>query len=173
MLNFGNEIISYDEDDVTNLTVAQYIINEIKNEHLEFNNLIYREIFEDYEEFFSSDNESIIDYFLKHQDEKISSVVAELTGPSKELSKKLWSKQGGTTDLPGMRLCETVPEAIDKFKLKIVQIKIKEVDQKIIKIYEQESEEQEKKLEKLRQEKLKLNDFKIKLTNFTDKSALL
>ncbi|MCD4795083.1 MAG: DNA primase [Bacteroidales bacterium] len=173
LLNFGNEIISYDENNIANLTVAQYIINEIKNEHLEFNNLIYKEIFEDYEEFFSSDNESIIDYFLKHQDEKISSIVAELTGPSKELSKKLWSKQGGTTDLPGMRLYETVPEAIDKFKLKIVQIKIKEIDQKIIKIYEQESEEQEEKLEKLRQEKLKLNDFKIKLTNFTDKSALL
>lgn len=172
LLNFGSEIISYNEENDITVTVAQYIINEIKNEHLEFNNLIYKEIFEDYEEYFSSDNESIIDYFMKHQDEKISSIVAELVSPFKELSK-IWSKKGGTNDFPGKRLYETVPEAISKFKLKIVQIKIKELDKKIIEIYEQESENQEDILEKLRQEKLKLNDFKIKLTNFTEKSALL
>ena len=89
------------------------------------------------------------------------------------MSKKLWSKQGGSTDFPGMRLYETVPEAIDKFKLKIVQIKIKDIDKKIIKLYEQESEGKDEIFEKFRKEKLKLNDFKIKLTNFTDKSALL
>jgi len=138
LINFGNELISFDEEKGENITVAQYIISEIKNEKLEFNNLIYKEIFEDYENFFVSDNESITDYFLKHQNVKISQVVAELSGPDIELSK-LWIKKGGSNDLPGNRLHETVPEAIAKFKLKIVQTKIKELDKKIINLYNKNS----------------------------------
>ncbi len=169
LLNFGSKLISYDDENDISITVAQYIINEIKNEHLEFNNLIYKEIFEDYENYFSSDNESIIDYFMKHQEEKISSVVAELASPKKELSK-LWKKRGGTTELPGERLYETVPEAIEKFKLKIVQIKI---DDLIKQIKSLKSDESETKLNSLLETLSKMDNLKMKLTKYTEKSPLL
>lgn len=172
LLNFGKEIISYDEENDKQISVAEYIIQEIKNENLEFNNLIYNEIFEDYESFFVDNNESGIDYFLKHQNNKISEVVAELISPNIELSK-IWIKKGSGVDKPGNRLHETVPEAIAKFKLKIVQKKIKEIDDTIINLYSKEDEESRELLEKYREEKLTLNEFKVKLTHFTEKSALL
>ncbi len=172
LLNCGNRTLAYDEITEKEIKVAEYIITEIKNEQLEFKNLVYKELFEEYEKFFSQNHESATDFFLKHQDEKISSVIAKLTGPKRDLSK-LWKERGDYSEMPEDRLHESVPEAIEKFKLKIIQKKIKELDIEIGQLYLPENDADETKKLELREIKNKLEDVKIKLTAFTDKSALL
>ncbi|MCF6366644.1 MAG: DNA primase [Bacteroidales bacterium] len=169
LLNFGEETISHDEENNVDISVAEYIISDIKNENLEFKNLIYKDIFEEYDQFFSNDKESPINYFLTHQSEKISSVVAELISPKKELSR-LWKKRGGSTEMPEQRLNESVPDAIEKFKLQIVTIKIEEINKKITEL---KPEEYNTKLPALLEFLRKMSDFKIKLTDYTEKLALL
>jgi DNA primase len=172
LLNFGNLLLAYDEENDKNISVAEYIINEIKNEQLEFKNLVYKEIFEEYENYFSENNESATDFFLKHQDEKIGSLVAKITGPRKDLSK-LWKERGDYSEMPEDRLNESVPEAIERFKLKIIQKKINEIDLQAAKLYLSEDSESESKKKELREIKIKLEDLKVKLTKFTEKSPLL
>jgi len=169
LLNFGTEIISKDEENDENIFVAKFIIDELKNENLEFKNLIYKEIFEEYEQFFSDNKESPVKYFLTHQNEKISSVVAELISPKKELSN-LWKKRGGSTEMPEQKLNESVPDAIEKFKLQIVIIKIDALKKEITAL---KPEEYEKKLNTLLETLKKMDLFKIELTKYTEKLALL
>jgi DNA primase len=172
LLNCGNKILAFDEEKGTDITVAEYIINEIKNESLEFKNLIYKEIFEEYEKYFTQNHESATEFFLKHQDEKIGSFVARITGPKKDLSK-MWKERGDYSEMPEDRLNESVPEAIERFKLKIIQKKINEIDKQIGALYLVESTLDDDKKTELREIKNKLEDIKVKLTKFTEKSPLL
>ncbi len=169
LLNFGNESISYDDDSGEHISVAEFIINEIKNESLEFQNVIYKEIFQEYDQYFSSKEESPLNYFLNHPNEKVSSIVAEIISPKKELSK-LWEKKGGLTVMPEQNLHESVPEAIERFKLQIVNQKIKEIN---IQISNLKPEEYDTGLKPLLETLRKMADFKIELIQFTEKSALI
>jgi len=169
LLNFGTEIISQDEETSENISVAQFIISEIKNEDLKFSNLMYKEIFQEYEEYLLNEKESVNKFFLSHANEKISSVVAELISPKPELSK-LWKKRGGSTEMPEEKLNESVPDAIEKFKLQIVMNKISDIKNRISNLT---SNEYEDKLNQLLETLKKLDDFKIELTKYTEKLALL
>ncbi len=169
LLNFGKEIISQDEETNEDINVAQFIISEIKNENLEFKNLNFKEIFESYESFIDNDINFINNFFLNNKNEKISSITAELISPKKELSK-LWNKNGGKTEMPESKLNESVPDAIEKFKLQIVINKIDEVKTQISALT---SEEYDQKLNTLLETLKKLDDFKIELTKYTEKLALL
>jgi len=169
LLNFGTEVISQDEETGEDITVAQFIISEIKNENLEFSNLMYKEIFQEYEEYLLDEKESVNKFFLSHENEKISSVVAEIISPKPELSK-LWEKRGGSTEMPEEKLNESVPDAIEKFKLQIVMNKISEIKTQISNLQPNEYEE---KLNQLLETLKKLDDFKIELTKYTEKLALL
>ncbi len=169
LLNFGKEIISKDEDANIEVSVAEYIINEIKNENLEFKNLLYKDIFEIYEQFLKSENKFVSKYFLTHSNEKISSVVSQLISPKKELSK-LWKKRGGSTEMPEQKLNESVPDAIENFKLQIVLRKAKQIKKQISDL---KPEEYQEKLNPLLETLKKMDDFKIELTKYTEKLALL
>ncbi len=169
LLNFGGENISHDNESDVDVSVAEYIITEIKNENLEFKNLIYKDIFKEYDQFFSNDKESPLNYFMSHQNDKVSSVVAELISPKKELSK-LWKKRGGSTEMPEQNLQESVPDTIEKFKLQIVLIKIDDIKKEITAL---KPDEYNSKLNQLLETLKKMDDFKIKLTKYTDKLALL
>jgi len=169
LLNFGKENISHDEETGLDISVAEYIINEIKNENLEFKNLIYKDIFKTYEEFLISETNFVSKYFLTHSNEKISSVVAELISPKPELSK-LWDKNGGKSEMPEDKLNESVPDAIEKFKLQIVVNKISAIKTQISNL---KPEEYGEKLNQILETLKKLDDFKIELTKYTEKLALL
>lgn len=169
LLNFGKEKISHDEESGEDITVSQYIISEIINEDLEFKNLIYKDIFEDYEKYLLNEDESVNKFFLSHENEKISTIVAELISPRPELSK-LWKKRGGSTEMPEDKLNEAVPDAIEKFKLQIVINKISEIKTQISNL---KPEEYEEKLNTLLETLKKLDNFKIELIKYTDKLALL
>ncbi len=170
LLKYGKNIISFNdgtnEDDET---VAEFIISQMKSDELEFINLVYVKIFEDFDLFLSKNEFPEIEYFIRHTDENIRSITTEIISPTKELSK-LWTKRGGTIDMPENRLGETVPEAIERFKLKIVQIRINDINKEIKKL---KPEEYDEKLIKLLNELKKLDQTKVLLINYVEKSALL
>ena len=169
LLNYGNKIIEIEDTD-EKITVAEFIISEIKNDDLEFHNLIYKEIFEDYEKYFSENTESVQDYFLKHENEKINRIAAEILGPKQELSK-IWQTHGISNNSIENRLNDLVPVLIDTFKLKIVQLKIEEIKNRLAQL--QQSENYETELNRLLEELGLFDKLKVKLTLFLEKTALL
>lgn len=169
LLNFGNEILELEEVE-GKYTVAEFIISEIKNDDLEFHNLIYKEIFEDYETYFSENEEPVQSFFLKHENEKISKVAAEILGPRKELSR-IWTTHGVLNNSIEKRLNEIVPVLIDTFKLKIVQLKIEKIKKQLAQL--KPSETYETELNRLLEELRIFDRLKVKLTKFLEKTALL
>jgi len=169
LLNYGNKIIKI-EDTEEQISAAQFIISEIKNDDLEFHNLIYKEIFSDYEKYFSDNSESVQDYFLKHENEKISKIAAQILGPKRELSR-IWEIHGTVNNEVDKPLNELIPELIDTFKLKIVQLKIENIKKQLAQLKPSETYEDE--LNKLLDELSIFDQLKVKLTEFLEKTALL
>ncbi len=169
LLKFGNEIIEIEDAD-EKISVAEFIISEIKNDDLEFHNLIYKEIFQDYESYFSDNAESVQDYFLKHENEKISKIAAEILGPIPELSK-IWQIHGALNNGDEKHLDELIPKLIDTFKLKIVQQKAEKLKKQLAQL--QRSDTYDEQLNRLLEELKVFDSLKVQLTELLEKTALL
>ncbi len=170
LLNFGEKNIIVDDSE-EQYTVAEFIISEIKNDDLEFHNLIYKEIFKEYEKkLYEKNSEPIHNFFLKYEDEKISSVAAEILAPKQELSK-IWETHGTKIKDVENKLSEFVPELVDTFKLKIVQLKIENIKKQLSELKPSETYNEE--LNKLLSELSIFDQLKVQLTEILEKTALL
>ncbi|MDR3189014.1 MAG: DNA primase [Prevotellaceae bacterium] len=100
------------------VSVSAYIINEIAGEDLSFQNLIYRQIFEEYRALLAASAAVDVRHFINHPDQKICELTIDLLSQKYTLSK-IW-KQPETPDVEEDRLRVEVPKAINVYKSKIV-----------------------------------------------------
>jgi len=137
LLQYGEqELYTYKEDkyeEPKSLSVAQYIIKEILNDELEFKNLIYKKIFEEYLGTLNKGEHPGRNHFIYHSDQKISRLAADLLSPNYELSEFFKKKSGIHVEPEEMKLKMLVPEAIIAYKRKILEKaqkdKVKEIQQ--------------------------------------------
>jgi DNA primase len=125
LLNYGEkELFTHKEDKYSEpqiITVAQYIIKEILNDELEFKNLIYKQIFEEYLEVLNKGTQPERSQFVYHSNKKISELAADLLGPGYELSEFFKKRSGVYVQTEDMKLKLLVPEAIIAYKRKILE----------------------------------------------------
>lgn len=112
------------------VTVAAFIIDEILNDDLEFKNLIYKQIFEDYSSYYRKGEYLESKFFINHKDEKIRALAAHIFSDNYKPSA-IWAKGGKKFNTPEMTLKEDVPKAINSYKLKILQMAIKENEEQL------------------------------------------
>lgn len=106
------------------MNVGQYIISEIANDELEFLNLEYRQIFDDFAEIIANNEEPNITHFIHHENLKISELVINLQSDEYVLSN-IWKKFGSSDDNELELLTEAVPKAITNYKAKVIALAIK------------------------------------------------
>jgi DNA primase len=125
LLNYGDmELYTYKEDKYSEpqvITVAQYIIKEILNDELEFKNLVYKQIFEEYLDILNKGSHPDRNHFIYHSNENISILAADLLGPGYELSEFFKKRSGVLVETEDMKLKLLVPEAIIAYKRKILE----------------------------------------------------
>ncbi len=167
LFNYGIHSIAEDEHTGEKQTVANFIISELKNENLEFRNLIYQKIFEEYDRLFLESEAVPTDYFLEHEDDTVRDVTMEIVSPQRELSK-LWEKRGSSVEQTATRLHELVPDAVEKYKLKLIQVKIEQIIVQLNSVADNPET-----MKQLLDDMLFLDRLKIELLKFTDKTALL
>lgn len=84
LLKFGNLPIRIDEDFAYGMpqdeeqTVAQYILSQLQNDELELQNLLYKEIFDEYFKLKEHESGKVLRYFMNHPDKSVSDIVADL-----------------------------------------------------------------------------------------------
>jgi len=162
LLNFGNEVFHTflnDLEQTVSISVAEYIISEIINESLEFNNLVYKKIFEIYREQMISYTHVDVRNFSNHEDENIRQLTAHLLSESYTPSK-LWEKQGSTVETPQTTFKKDIPKTLNTYKLKIVQMAIEQTDNEIKKM---KSETEYDQVVEIIQKKMILNELKKQL----------
>lgn len=134
LLQYGNEnlfeIAEKQPGSIEYITVAEYIINEILDDELEFKNLVYRKIFEEVLSFIKRGEVIELKYFTNHPDGNISRVVADLLSTPYILSK-IHKRKGAHIETEDMMLKKSVPKAIVEYKRKILEIAQKEKQNEI------------------------------------------
>jgi DNA primase len=149
LIKFGDkELFSIPGEDpfsTQSITVAAYIINELLNDELEFKNLVYRQIFEDYSNYFHKGEFLDTKYFINHEDEKIRVLAADIFSDTYKASA-IWTKGGKKIESPEQTIKEDVPKVINSYKLKILKMAIEENEQQLKKIIGSDDVEQENRL---------------------------
>ena len=118
------------ESENATVSVGKYIIDEILNDDLEFTNLVYKKVFDEYHKLIASGSDIDSRYFLNHPDSDISRLAVDLLTSPHKLSK-IWEKYHANIDEDEDFLHKAVPKAILAYKGKIMQIAIKEVSDRL------------------------------------------
>jgi hypothetical protein len=99
------------------------------NDDLEFKNLVYKQIFEDYINALRNGEHLDEKHFINHQDVNIQKIAASLLSQNYKTSA-IWEKGGKKLKTTESKLKEVVQKAVSAYKLKIVQKAIKDNQEK-------------------------------------------
>jgi DNA primase len=130
LLKFGSDVFerktNREDGRETVTTVADYIVNEIINDDLGFDNTVFSEIFGDYrfhvgQGLFPGDQ-----HFVRHQDPDISRVSADLLADSHELSS-IWKAKQTYVETETDKIKEIVEDTVLKFKSDKISILRKKI----------------------------------------------
>lgn len=129
LLKFGQKVFfeippAEDSDDDASpqtVTVGQHIIAEILNDDLEFKNLVYKKVFDEYRKLIEQDVEIDARTFTNHSDSDISQLAVNLLTSQHKLSK-IWNKHQAVPVDEDDSLSESIPKAIMVYKSKIMQM---------------------------------------------------
>lgn len=122
LIKFGHLPIHLEEQSIYGAppekeqTVAQYILEQLQNDDLELQNLVYKNIFDEYFRLGETEEEKILRYFINHPDPSVSRVVLDLT----ILPYTLTIKQFTKSLIPEKNILgRAVPKSILIYKAKV------------------------------------------------------
>ncbi len=133
LLQYGNERLYEIQDEHAGneyISVAEYVVNEILNDELEFKNLLYRQIFEEVNNLIQKGEVIEIKYFVHHEDPRISQLAVDLLSSPYSLSK-VHSRKGAMVEAEDMLLKKNVPKALIEYKRKILEVAQREKEEQI------------------------------------------
>ena len=167
IIRHGEKVMCYIDDENGNevpLTVAQYISLSLKDDDIQLQTPIYRQILEEAVERSHTPNFRAEQYFISHPDEQIRDLSLKLGTDSVELSKLF--ETPNTTALPAQeetmesaseeRLEEVVPNLIASYKLSVVQKSLQDIIEQMKRPEAKEDKENYRQLLKEFNEKSKL-----------------
>jgi DNA primase len=156
LLKFANEKLRLPAEDNKEISVAEYIIREIKNDNLEFKNLIYKKVFEEINRKIEKSEKVEEKSFTFSEDTKISELAVEIFTSRYEISK-VWKRKNTFIELPGENLGVEVPKTVLAYKNKIIVIALSELYSKI---KETNTETEADKITEIQKQVMNLNEIK-------------
>lgn len=130
LLKFGNNPLKIRSEENKEITVGQYIIREIQNDDLEFNNLIYKQVFEDVKAIIEAGGEVNERMYTFHDNKAIQDLAVELVTSRYEISK-VWKRKDSYIEMPGENLGVEVPKALLLYKMKVVDTALEKYREEI------------------------------------------
>ena len=136
LLTYGpSELFSVEneEDGIEHITsVAEYFVQEIEKDELEFSHPIYKRIFQEYQHALLEGQILESKTFVNSPDADISRITAGLITQKYELSKR-YTKREVFLETEDMRLKAIVPEIVLTYKSKRIIIMLKDVQSQLLK----------------------------------------
>lgn len=131
IIRYGDAVICQvvdDENQTHNLTVAEYIINDLGQDEISFYNEIHRTILKESERFITEGGtENISRFFLTNMNPSISRLAADLVSDKYQLSK--YHSKDQTLQNDDDRLDELVPMLLLNYKNALLTAEIKHIMQ--------------------------------------------
>ncbi|HBI81007.1 MAG TPA: DNA primase [Bacteroidales bacterium] len=154
LLNNGNDVlfnhIVEDTNEEINITVARFIIEEILNDDLEFQNLNYRKVFDEYIRLLETNVEVDNRFFINHSDPEISEIAVDLLTEKYVLSR-IWEKHKAEVTEGSDFLQLAIPKAIMVYKSKVLKMAINNLNNELSKLKSEQVEEENQILLRLKE----------------------
>ena len=128
MLNYATmplfELKNEADEVIREITVEEYLVQEIERDELEFNHPIYKRIFDEFQHFVN--NSQLIDnkFFINHPEPNISKTTADLISQKYEITFK---KKINLIETEDMKLKTLIPDIILTYKSKRIALLIKQI----------------------------------------------
>lgn len=167
LLNSGSQVLFHhqiegSENEEISITVAQYIIEEILNDELEFQNLVFKRIFDEYGKLIAENKSLDNRHFINHQDSQISQLAVDFLSSRYKLSR-IWGDQNEDDFLQ-----RAIPKAIQVYKSKVLKVAIKRLMDDLAQLKSDQTDEIKDILTKLNQ----LNDLMNRMSKDLDRVIL-
>jgi DNA primase len=120
LLKFGNQMLQIGGEENIQISVAEYITREIQNDELEFNNLVYKQVFEDVQDLIERGEEVTERHFVYHDHSAVRELAVDIFTSRYELSK-VWKRKEAYVELPGENLGYEVPKSLLSYKMVVVE----------------------------------------------------
>ncbi len=119
LIKYGDKFFFYaDHEKEHPVTVGEYILEELENDHLQLGNLLHALMLEEYKSHFHQENFVAERFFLYHSNSEISSLTADLISEKYTLSK-IHSKLKKIEE-EADRLNELIPRVVFELKNSII-----------------------------------------------------
>ena len=140
LLKYGELPLYGNDDEIkSTITVSQFILNELQTDELEFQNLLYKNMFEEYYKVREMNQEEIQKHFTNHQDPEIVSLTSSILIQEHSLN----IKEFVASLIPEEKVLSiAVPKAIMVYKAKITSIAYQEMWNELNRIPADEEEKQ-------------------------------
>ncbi len=132
LITYGDQLLSEQNEETGEmaLTVAEYLIQELRNDELELQQTLLRQVFEECESLIKSGAPCDSKYFIQHPNHEISQLVAGFIEPKYVLSN-IHSKNGHVVKTEPDSLNEVVPVSLMAYKHKRVIALLKNITMEI------------------------------------------
>ena len=136
LFNYGNKILEFEDDE--NIKIRDYIMEELTSDNISLSNIFYRNIYEEYNQYYSKNNENILNHFLNHENNEIQQLIIEFVSKKHEISRK-WEDIHQIFTVDETKNIElTISKAILSLKQAFIRSEIEKIN-KILKIEEEPS----------------------------------
>lgn len=140
LIKFGESpLYSKGSDETSTITVSQFILAELQNDDLELQNLIYKEIFDEYYQLRGKGNDEIQRHFMNHQKQEVVKIILDLLHNRYNLTVKHFVD--ALTPEENV-LYITVPKTILLYKAKITALAYQNLTMDLAKAQEDNDEDQ-------------------------------
>ncbi|HOO18730.1 MAG TPA: DNA primase [Paludibacteraceae bacterium] len=147
LIKYGKWVLYYEDiENTLPVTVEDYILKELEQDQLHFNNALYALVLDEYHKNSQQENFNAENYFLHHPNSEISKLVANLISQKYTLSK-IYSKVK-KIDAESEKLRDYVERVILEYKNSIVVSQLREKLIEMKKATEDKNEELVKQLMK-------------------------
>ena len=147
LIKYGKWVLYYEDiENTLPVTVEDYILKELEQDQLHFNNALYALVLDEYHKNSQQENFNAENYFLHHTNSEISKLVADLISQKYTLSK-IYSKVK-KIDAESEKLRDYVERVILEYKNSIVVSQLREKLIEMKKATEDKNEELVKQLMK-------------------------
>lgn len=158
LLRYANEELRFEESG--NPSVADYVVQEIIADELEFQHPVYKQIFSEIRNMLESGSGYDENLLTRHENADICKTTVDLTTDNYELST-IWRKNDVLHATDDLKLKEIVPELVMAFKNRKVLDLLKETQDEIVRAQDRKDMEH---LTLLQQKFIVLNELKKKFS---------
>ncbi len=121
LLKHGSEILFEQTEESNAIRVSEFIISELQADDLEFRNLVYKRIFDEYSNLLASHGEVHSRFFVNHPEKEVSQLAINMLTSQHQLSR-IWTKHHASAPNEEDILKESIPKSVLVYKNKVINI---------------------------------------------------